>query len=209
MKIMTNSKNISKIAAALLLTASFASASTIVSFLDTGVFDQASLGAFDTFTDGANSFTVTTIDIIGTNGASVLTGGQTHLTSVAGAANVFGINSTGSEIASTGFDSGEAWVASFSEKVTFDSIEISSLGSGDSISLIFEDGATISLAVNGVNAIGQTLEAGKTFTVQTGATSGSVTLNQFTVSVIPEPSAYAAIFGMAAVGLVALRRRSR
>ncbi|MCC5804805.1 MAG: PEP-CTERM sorting domain-containing protein [Opitutales bacterium] len=72
------------------------------------------------------------------------------------------------------------------------------------------DFTTIQLDVSGVPANADTLFL--EFNLVTGAFDGSgggVTIDNITVTAIPEPSVYAALLGLLALGLVAARRRAK
>lgn len=160
---------------------------TVVSFTDKEFFDQAGLGESMQLEDQGVHFTLTTVDIIGTDQQSALKDHAKHLTSISTGKNEFGINSQSKQSSSTSFDSGEAWIASFDVPVTFESINVSSLEEGDSFFLTIMDesnngtGQILELK-NKTNKIGLTIPSGIPFKLSAGPTSGNVRFTKFTVS---------------------------
>lgn len=203
---------------------SSADAAVIITFVDdapgtVSPFDGGGVGAIQALVDGTTTFNLSTVDIIGSDGLSVVNNGATHVTNVLGSLDNLGINtSTVSGAESERFDVGEAWLFKFDTDLTFDSIDLNSFTAGQNLNLTFLDGTngglgTTFLLVSDPMAIGYAYAANTT--VRFGldgvgtTTDTGVRLVSFTVTAataVPEPSAFALI-GMG--GLILLRRCRR
>lgn len=186
--------------------------SVIIIFQDTGTFDNAGVGTSSNITDGTYSFTMTTVDIIGTNGTSVVNDGATHTTSiqVGGGAGQIGVNSEGTD-SPTSFENGESWIVAFSQDITFDSIQLASLDSTDEMQITILDGSNDGAGyvqtfspVDGNTSpsfdVNQTVLAGTH--VKFSAVEGSLAcrIQNMTVTAIPEPMTMSLMSGALAAG---------
>lgn len=206
--------------AALSCFASFASGQT------TFVFDNGSstgaaglaLEAFATGVDGA-SMSLNTSGTYAQGGFTLSAGtdfGTFNLTSTG-----FGPNDTGSGDDTDFFDGSESMVFSFDTAGTFDSIDFASLGGTgqelETATLSFAGGNTLNLldnitsdiAVSGndfFDGIDEDFTAGQLITLSITAGNGW-TLENFTVSPVPEPNTYAMLAGICALSFVMIKRR--
>ncbi|MEP4078361.1 PEP-CTERM sorting domain-containing protein [Haloferula sp.] len=214
-------------------------------FRDDGAADQAEnldgggVGATMMGTDGPDTATLTTIDIrvleyeesapgVWTTTGETLSAadGDAVTTNVSGQ-DALGINNPsinntahdtiGAGAESSDLNTGEAWVFSFDETVTFDNIEFESVVAGnlftvfvDGSSILTLDGEDSNVSGSDLGALdGYYIYAGSEITFEAGGPvlDTDYRIESFTVSVVPEPST--SVVALLGLGALCFRRNRR
>ncbi|VGO11750.1 hypothetical protein PDESU_00296 [Pontiella desulfatans] len=220
-----------------------ASAAIIFDFVDdtdpnsADPLDGGGVGAMMTETDGSDTVTLTTIDIlfpeyedpgtgwVATGNTLSAKDGDGGSSNIAGTADALGLNNPsigntdfltiggGSE--SGDFNTGEAWIFSFDEDVTFANIEFESAVSGNLFSVLVggsnivtldaPDGNVSGTGLGGLN--GLTISSGTEITFLAGGPvlDTDYRIESLTVNVVPEPATLG-LLSACAVGAFIIRR---
>jgi hypothetical protein len=201
--------------ASLFFTACLASAQVTFVFHDGGA-----LGTTGSALDDEAGEVTSTVGGVTLTAEAFLDGSSTG-TIFNGASGSFGINASGTGDETQRFDNDlgvESMVLSFDIGGTFDSIDLRFIESATEAELVFDGGTTYQLnsvtatGTSDIATIGETFTAGQTITLRmnSGAAAGSnFALESFTITAVPEPSSFAALLGLGALGFVATRRRGR
>lgn len=128
--------------------------------------------------------------------------------------SAFGINAASGTDDTDEFDPGEGFTFSFSTHVILNSITVSSFGTTSSGLVSFNGGSAIaSISSTGITSLSSTFVTAGTIlrfasnSADISLASSDFSLDSLTVTSVPEPSAFALLGGLAAVGFVASRRR--
>lgn len=208
-------------ASALSYLASLASAQTTFVFDDGSSTGAAGL-ALEAFTVGVDAASMS-LNTSGTyTQAGIILSAGTDFNSFNLTNDGFGLNDIGSGDITDFFDGSESMVFSFDQAGTFNSIDFASLGGTgqelETATLSFEGGSTFNL-LDGISSditvsgndffggIDESFTAGQLITLSITAGNGW-TLENFTVTVVPEPSIYALLAGFSTVAFVMLRCRA-
>lgn len=190
-------------------------AQTVFEFHTGTALGTAGAGLDDT--EGSGTFTLDGITLT----AEAFLDASSTGTALNGASGSFGINAAGTGDETQRFDNslgGERMVFSFDVAGTFDSIDLRYIESATEAELVFESGTTYQL--NSVSAsgaadialIGESFTAGQIITLQMASGAAADTnfaLERFTISAVPEPSAFTTVLGLGAIGLAISRRRGK
>ena len=105
----------------------------------------------------------------------------------------------------------ESLTFSFDVDVIFNTISVTDVGVNDALSLFFDGVAATPITVSGDSTYNEVLLAGETLVItatepNSPLANNGVTITQFTVTAIPEPST-SALIGLAAMALIFRKRR--
>lgn len=127
--------------------------------------------------------------------------------------SAFGINAANGADDTDEFDPGEGFTFSFSTNVILNSVSLSNFGSTSRGLISFNGGAEIATLTTQETSLGATFVSAGTVlrfesnSPDTTLNSSDFSLDSLSVTAMPEPSSFALLGGVAALGLAAVRRR--